>query len=176
MEPLNTIGGNGVAGPVARGVHAGQHAAQAVEDELIHKAAAVVAHVEDHAFFADLREVLLDEFIQPLRPHVGEIDIADAPVAGCSTFLRLLSIQVSSRRPYSSAMGFTCTVWAPSSEGLELTVRVTFRWRCSPAARRDSAESAAGARSPPADSRLALRLPRVRSGASADCGSQFSPG
>ncbi len=48
------------------------------------------------------------------------------PLLAASTFLRLLSTQANSRRLFSSATGFTCTVWEPSSDGLELTVRVTF--------------------------------------------------
>src|SRR6185437_930075 len=74
--------GNGVALPVANGAHAGQHAPQPGEDELVHKAAAVVAHVDNHSLFADLREVLFDEFIQPRTSHIREIDVADASVAG----------------------------------------------------------------------------------------------
>src|SRR6185369_9978268 len=74
--------GNGVALPVANGAHAGQHAPQPGEDELVHKAAAVVAHVDNHSLFADLRKVLFDEFIQPRASHIREIDVADAPIAG----------------------------------------------------------------------------------------------
>ena len=40
------------------------------------------------------------------------------PLVAASTFLRLLSIKFSSRRLNSSAIGLTCTLWEPSSEGL----------------------------------------------------------
>ncbi len=38
-----------------------------LEDQLIHKAAAVVANINDQSFFADLREVLFHKFVQAIR-------------------------------------------------------------------------------------------------------------
>src|SRR4029077_5639296 len=49
--------------PVAIRSHPSQHSPQPFEDQLIHKTAAVVAHVDDQAFLTNLREVLFDELI-----------------------------------------------------------------------------------------------------------------
>src|ERR1019366_7385687 len=63
-------------------IHAGKHAAEALEDNLIDEAATVVTHVENHSLFANLREILLDEGVQPGRAHVGQVDISNAASAG----------------------------------------------------------------------------------------------
>jgi len=47
------------------------------------------------------------------------------PPLAASTFLRLVSIMFNSRKLYSSPIGFTTTLRAPSAEALELTVSVT---------------------------------------------------
>jgi hypothetical protein len=47
------------------------------------------------------------------------------PPLAASTFLRLVSIIFNSRRLYSSPIGFTTTLRAPSALGFELTVSVT---------------------------------------------------
>jgi hypothetical protein len=47
------------------------------------------------------------------------------PPLAASTFLRLVSIMFSSRKLYSSAIGFTTTLRPPSAAGFELTVSVT---------------------------------------------------
>src|ERR1035438_9143886 len=48
--------GDGATGEIAGGIHAYEDAAQTLEDELIHRAAAVVANVDDQSLLADLRE------------------------------------------------------------------------------------------------------------------------
>ena len=79
----------GGAGGIAGGVHAGEDAAEALEDDLIDEAAAVVAHVEDKALLADLREKLLDEFVEAGGFHVGEIDVADFAAGGLLDFFAI---------------------------------------------------------------------------------------
>src|ERR1700730_2049684 len=68
--------------PISVRAHSGEDTAQTREDELIDEAAAIVADVNDHSFFANLREILLDEFVQPRPTHIREVDVTDAPVAG----------------------------------------------------------------------------------------------
>src|SRR5262249_32974463 len=72
---------------VAGGAHGRERAAQAFEDKLIDEASAVVADVEDDAFLADLREVLLYEGVEAGVAHVGDVDIADLAAAQLIDFL-----------------------------------------------------------------------------------------
>src|SRR3974390_2796319 len=68
----------GVGRPIAGRSHAGEHAPQPLEDKLVDEASSVVTDIEDHALLADLREILLHEFVQPLGSHVGQVDVTDA--------------------------------------------------------------------------------------------------
>ena len=67
--------------------------------------------------FANLREVLFDEFVQPFAAHIraDKRNPRGRRVAS-STFLRLVLIMFSSRRLYSSLIGLTTTLREPSSE------------------------------------------------------------
>src|ERR1700730_2301867 len=73
--------------PISIRAHSGEYAAQAREDELIDEPATVVADVNDHSFFANLREILLHEFVQTFPSHIGQVHVADAPVAGGANLL-----------------------------------------------------------------------------------------
>ena len=66
--------------PVARSVHAGENAPQPFENELIYKAAAVVADVNDQPLFANLREKLLNESVKATVAHIRQIDVSHASV------------------------------------------------------------------------------------------------
>src|SRR4029453_3438024 len=76
--------------PVARRTHAHQDAAKTGEDQLIDETAAVVANVDDHALFADLREPLPDKLIQPGPAHVGNIDVSHPTIGGGVHFLAIV--------------------------------------------------------------------------------------
>src|SRR5207249_6078517 len=54
-------GRNSARLPIARSIHASENPPQAFENELIHEAAAVVAYIDNQAFFADLRKELRSE-------------------------------------------------------------------------------------------------------------------
>ena len=78
VECPGGIGRGGVAGPgEARGQ---QLAPQPLDKHLRHVSAAIVADIDDHPFFADLRIIPLDELADALCLHVGDVDIADAAV------------------------------------------------------------------------------------------------
>src|SRR5213080_3997288 len=69
---IEDVGGNSARLPIARSIHAGENAPQAFENELIHEAAAVVADINDQAFFANLREKLFNECIEATVTHIGQ--------------------------------------------------------------------------------------------------------
>ena len=71
---------HGTALPVAGGVHACEHPAQALKDQLIDEPTAVVANVDDQSLLANLGEELLDEGVQSVIAHVGDVDVADSPM------------------------------------------------------------------------------------------------
>src|SRR5271157_1034775 len=73
---------NRVPFKVAGRAHCAQHPPQSFENQLVNKAPAVVAHVEDDALLTNLGKVLLDELVQSFVAHIREIDIANASATG----------------------------------------------------------------------------------------------
>ena len=84
--PIEDIVRLGIWLPVARRFHAGKHAPQTLKDNLIDKAAAVVAHIEDHSLFANLRKILFYKLVQPAGAHVGQINVSNAAATGLLDF------------------------------------------------------------------------------------------
>src|SRR5207244_5038597 len=83
---IEYVGGNSARLPIARSIHAGENAPQAFENELIHEAAAVVADINDQAFFANLREKLFNECIEATVTHIGQVDVSHPPIRGSTDF------------------------------------------------------------------------------------------
>src|SRR5438105_4795970 len=68
--------------PITGGIHAGENSAEALEDQFVHKAAAVVPNIYDETLFANLRKILLYEFVEARAAHIWQIDIADFAAGG----------------------------------------------------------------------------------------------
>ena len=86
---IEYVGGNSARLPIARSIHAGENAPQAFENELIHEAAAVVADINDQAFFANLREKLFNECIEATVTHIGQVDVSHPPIRGSLDFFTI---------------------------------------------------------------------------------------
>ena len=84
----------GLRSAVARDLDHDERAPEPLDDERRNKAAAIAAHIDDKRFLADLRKVLLGEFVQARLAHVGDMDIADfAARFSCSTSSMLFCTQ-----------------------------------------------------------------------------------
>src|SRR5437879_12622395 len=90
-------GRNSARLPIARSIHASENPPQAFDNELIHEAAAVVAYIDNQAFFAYLRKELLNKSIQAAVAHIGQVDVTHAPVR------RDLNLHAMSFHPVQSA-------------------------------------------------------------------------
>ena len=88
IGPLKTTSGTVLLAKLRVASMPPRIAAQALEDELVDEAAAVVADVDDHPFFANLRQELLHEFVEAGSFHIGQVDVADAAVGGFVDDLR----------------------------------------------------------------------------------------
>ena len=80
MPGILGVGRGGVVGMAEAGAE--ELLVKARDDPLRDVAAAVVAHVYDEAFLADLGVIPLEEFVGARRAHVGDVEVTDAPVGG----------------------------------------------------------------------------------------------
>src|SRR5438876_9644340 len=79
---IEYVGGNSARLPIARSIHAGENAPQAFENELIHEAAAVVADINDQAFFGNLREKLFNECIEATVTNIEHVGVYNPTIRG----------------------------------------------------------------------------------------------
>src|ERR1700726_897837 len=98
--------------PITRGLHARQHAPEPFKDNLVHKAAAVKAHVEDQTLLANLGKELAHELIEPVVLHIGDVDVAHAAIAGEIDFtavgfypVELAQMEFARNRPHHHVAG-----------------------------------------------------------------------